>query len=333
MSSCAPVLVLCRGDVRRLAAPADYLRAVEAGFRQAAQGEASSPAPLHLPATDGAFHAKAAALGGARGYAALKFNANFPGNPQRHGMPTIQGAILLCDAANGALLAVLDSQEITVRRTAAATALAAQHLAKSDAASFTICGCGAQALAQIEALAGVLPLRGGFAWDIDRQRARDFARDLTVRLGLDVQAVEHFARATRSSDVIVTCTTSQFPFLERQHLRAGAFIAAVGADGPAKSELAPELLAASTVIVDLLAQCAVMGDLHHALAAGVMKPADVHAELAQVIAGSKPGRQRREEIVVFDSTGTAIQDVASAAMVFERAIAQGVGTRVALASD
>jgi alanine dehydrogenase len=292
MSSCAPVLVLCRGDVRRLAAPADYLRAVEAGFRQAAQGEASSPAPLHLPATDGAFHAKAAALGGARGYAALKFNANFPGNPQRHGMPTIQGAILLCDAANGALLAVLDSQEITVRRTAAATALAAQHLAASD-----------------------------------------FARDLTVRLGLDVQAVEHFARATRSSDVIVTCTTSQFPFLERQHLRAGAFIAAVGADGPAKSELAPELLAASTVIVDLLAQCAVMGDLHHALAAGVMKPADVHAELAQVIAGSKPGRQRREEIVVFDSTGTAIQDVASAAMVFERAIAQGVGTRVALASD
>jgi ornithine cyclodeaminase/alanine dehydrogenase-like protein (mu-crystallin family) len=327
-----PVLLLSRADIRALAIPADYLAAVDAGFRLAAQGKSDVPAPLHLAASHGGFHAKAASLAGTRSYAALKFNGNFPGNPERCGKPTIQGAILLCDAADGTLLAVMDSQEITLRRTAAATALAARHLARADSDTMTLCGCGAQARAQFEALIEVLPLRACFAWDLVPERAQAFAHEMAPRLGGAIHVAGQLGTATRRSDVIVTCTSATTPFLGPDEVAAGAFIAAVGADSPTKSELMPDLLAASTVVVDSLAQCAAMGDLHHALAAQAMRPEDVHAELAEVVVQARPGRTSRTEIVVFDSTGLAIEDVASAAWLFERATAKGVGHPFELAS-
>ena len=111
----------------------------------------------------------------------------------------------------------------------------------------------------------------------------------------------------------------------------GAFVAAVGADSEDKQELEPALLASSTLVVDTLEQCATIGELHHALAAGLMARADVHAELGQIVAGVKPGRRSRDEIIVFDSTGTALQDVAAAAVVYEKALTAGRGVRVGLA--
>src|SRR5262249_57156627 len=119
----------------------------------------------------------------------------------------------------------------------------------------------------------------------------------------------------------VTCTPSNRWFLDRTYVMPGAFIAAVGADNPEKQEIEPELLAEHVVIADVLDQCAAIGDLHHAIDAGVMKRDDVRAELAAVIAGSKPGRLSDDEVIIFDSTGTALQDVAAAALVYERPIA------------
>jgi alanine dehydrogenase len=110
----------------------------------------------------------------------------------------------------------------------------------------------------------------------------------------------------------------------------GAFVAAVGADHPDKQEIEPELLAASAVVTDLLEQCAAIGDLHHAIAAGLMGPGEVRAELAEVVSGRKSGRLSEDEIVVFDSTGTALQDVAAAVLVYERARAAGAGLSIAL---
>ena len=121
------VLLLTRADVARLMAPADYLAAVETAFRLSKQGAAPSPPPMHIPGVDGGFHAKGAALWGDRKYVALKLNGNFPGNSQRR-LPTIQGVVLLCDAEDGILLAIIDSIEITLQRTAAASALAARSM-------------------------------------------------------------------------------------------------------------------------------------------------------------------------------------------------------------
>jgi alanine dehydrogenase len=142
--------------------------------------------------------------------------------------------------------------------------------------------------------------------------------------------VSDLALATRDSDISVTCTTSRRAILHPGDVRAGSFVAAVGADNPEKQEIEPALLAASTVVVDVLEQCATIGDLHHALDAGVMTRADVHAELGEIVAGRRPGRAADDEIIVFDSTGTALQDVAAAALVYERAVAAGRGARVNL---
>ena len=116
----------------------------------------------------------------------------------------------------------------------------------------------------------------------------------------------------------------------RGHVRPGTFVAAVGADSADKQELDPQLMAAAAVVADALEQCAAIGDLHHALEAGAMSLGDVRAELAELVAGAKTGRRSSDEITIFDSTGTALQDVAAAAIVYEKALARGAGLRVAL---
>jgi alanine dehydrogenase len=331
MSAPPPVLILSRRDIAGLMRPADYLGAVERGFRAAAAGEAFAPMPMHIPARDGGFHAKGAAIGGERAYVALKLNGNFPANPAERALPTVQGALILCDAETGSPLALMDSIEVTLRRTAAASALAARWLARPESETLLICGCGEQGRAHLEALAEVLPIRRCLAWDADADRTAAYVRDM-ARPGLAVEAAASLAEAGPASDVVVTCTSARSPFLGPEHVRPGAFVAAVGTDSPDKSELSPELMAAAAIVTDVTAQCAEMGDLHHALAAGSVNLADVRAELAEIVARTRTGRCSAEEILVFDSTGTALQDVAAAAAIYERAAADPARLRVALGS-
>ncbi|WP_310469284.1 ornithine cyclodeaminase family protein [Sphingomonas sp.] len=329
MSAAPAALILTRRDIAALMRPADWLRAVEDGFAAAADGHAQSPPPMAICGTGGTFHAKGARIHLERDYVALKLNANFPGNPERIGLPTIQGAILLCDGTTGALLAVMDSIEVTLRRTAAATALAARFLARAQSHSVLICGCGEQGAAQLAALREVLPLARGSAWDRDQAKAAAFARNTTAE-GFPIELATDLPKAAWKSDVIVTCTTARTPFLDTDTVRPGAFIAAVGADSPDKSEIAPALMANALVVVDVVDQCVAMGDLHHAIAAGAMPLGDVHAELAELVAGHRPGRTSDEQITLFDSTGTALQDVAAAALIYRRALEHGSGLAIVL---
>jgi ornithine cyclodeaminase/alanine dehydrogenase-like protein (mu-crystallin family) len=238
--------------------------------------------------------------------------------------------IALFDADRGELLALLDSIEITSRRTAAATAVAAKHLARADAAVATIVGCGEQGRSQLRALCCVRPIRAARAVDADAARAAAYAGEMSRELGVDVTPASDVRAAARECDVCVTCTPSRRPLLDVGDVSPGTFVAAVGADAPEKQEIAPALLATSAVVVDVLAQCAAFGDLHHAIEAGLMRREDVRAELAAIVAGEAAGRRSDDEVVIFDSTGTALQDVAAAALVYERALAAGAGMRVAL---
>jgi ornithine cyclodeaminase/alanine dehydrogenase-like protein (mu-crystallin family) len=326
----SPALLLTRADIAPLMSVADYANAVEMGFRACACGAALSPAPLHISARDGGFHAKGAWLEASGSYVAVKINSNFPHNPRRHGLPTIQGAIALFDADDGRLLALMDSIEITLRRTAAASALAARHLARLDSTTIAMCGCGEQARAQLAALAFELPLRRAYAWDLDSETANRFAVEMTARMGVPVVAVTEMRAATFASDVIVTSTTARIPFLGPDDVRPGTFVAAVGADHPEKSEVKPELMGRASVFVDVREQCLVMGDLHHAVAAGAMTPEAVRADLAELVVARKAGRTAAEEITIFDSTGTAVEDVAAAIAVYERARSAGFGTSIRL---
>jgi ornithine cyclodeaminase/alanine dehydrogenase-like protein (mu-crystallin family) len=328
-------VVLRRDEVRELLEMRACIEAVEHAFRQHAHGQSITPGVLGTHVEGGGFHVKTAGLladGSAtsRPLFAAKVNANFPGNPASNGLPTIQGVIALFDAGDGRLLALLDSMEITSIRTAAATGVAAKYLAAPDGSIVTICGCGEQSRHQLRALACVRQLRRVMAFDVRFDRAESLATDMSAELEIDVVPVRALGHETAESDMWITCTPAQRWFLGRSHVTPGAFVAAVGADNPHKQEIEPDLLASSAVVTDILDQCATIGDLHHALDAGVMRREDVRAELADVVAGRKPGRLTAEEIVIFDSTGTALQDVAAAAVVYERARSAGVGASIEL---
>jgi alanine dehydrogenase len=322
------ILLLTPREVRGLLTIDECIAAVERAFRLCGEGKTVPPAVVSLHAPHGGFHVKTGLLNLDRQYFAAKVNGNFPENRSRFGLPTIQGVIVLCDADKGCPLAVMDSREITSLRTGAATAVAAKHLARADSTTVTICGCGTQGRVQLNALARVCQLHTVFAYDKSEEQALRFARELTQDLTITVHVVTDLAAAVRQSDICVTCTTSRQPFLCSDDIAPGTFIAAVGADNPEKQELHPNLMAKSKIVADLVQQCAVMGDLHHALEAGVMTQTDVYAELGEVVAGKKLGRESAEEIIVFDSTGMALQDVAAAAFVYEKAQHQGSGVRL-----
>ncbi|HXT14234.1 MAG TPA: ornithine cyclodeaminase family protein [Gemmatimonadaceae bacterium] len=317
-----PTIILRQTDVRRMLSMPACIAAVEHAFVSHARGETLGPAVIGVHADGGGFHVKAAGLREARrAVFAVKINANFPENSARFGLPTIQGVLGLFDAANGRLLALMDSIEITSLRTAAATAVAAKHLAPTIA-DVVICGCGEQSRHQLRALACVRSVRRVRAFDVERARAATFADDMQSELGIAVSAVDD-VRAGRDATIWITCTPSRQWFLAREHVAAGSFVAAVGADNPEKQELEPELLSANVVIADVLDQSATIGDLHHAITSGVMRREDVRGELADVVSGRIRGRRSDDEIVIFDSTGTALQDVAAAAVVYEHAVARG----------
>lgn len=299
------VLFLSRRDVASLLDLDDCIAAVENAFAMLGRGELPPPAIAGVHAPGGAFHIKAAIAGGRF---AAKINANF-----FEAIPRIKGIVMLADAADGTPLAVMDSIEITILRTGAATAVAAKYLARPDARTALICGCGLQGRIQAKALARVRPIERIFAFDSDRSRAAELG-----------EVVDEIVPA----DIVVTCTPSRAPFLER--VAPGTFVAAVGADSEEKSEIAPSLLASSKVVTDVTEQCATIGDLRYAIAAGAMTRDRVHAELGEIVAGRKPGRERADEVIVFDSTGMALQDVAAASIVYDRAVERGLGVRIAI---
>ena len=293
-------LLLTRKDVSDLLTIDDCITAVENAFRLLGRGEVSRPAIAGVPASGGAFHIKAAIAGDRF---AAKMNSNF-----FNATPRIKGVIVLCDATEGRVLAVMDSIEITILRTGAATAVAAKYLARENARTALICGCGNQGRIQTRALQRVRKLDRIFAFDSNRDVAADFAEEIGA------EAVP----APVWADIVVTCTPSREAFLHQ--VQPGTFVAAVGADSEDKSEIGPKLMASSKVVTDVTEQCRTIGDLHHA------PEARVYAELAEIVAGLKRGRERDDEVIIFDSTGMALQDVAAAAIVYERALAAGRGT-------
>ena len=323
-------LLLTRSDVAALLTIDDYIASIERVFKVYGEGKTDAPGILGVHAPNGGFHIKAGVLDLDQSFFAAKINANFPQNATRFGLPLIQGVIVLCNAENGLPLAVMDSIEITIQRTGAATAVAAKYLARKESKSLTVCGCGNQGRISVQALSKVFSFDTVFAFDIDSDKAAKFAEEMSQ--DFRVIPADDVHGAVSKSDLIATCTPSNKYFLGRESVRAGTFIAAVGADNETKQELDPSLLAENTTIVDVLDQSASIGELHHALEAGLMARSDVRAELGEVVAGIKPGRTSADEIIVFDSTGMALQDVIAAVMVYERAKGRRFGRVIDLAS-
>jgi ornithine cyclodeaminase/alanine dehydrogenase len=317
-------ILLKRTEILSRLSLAKCIPAMEEAFKMHAEGQALTPSLMHFEADDGEFHVKGGGLRLKGTWVTLKAGGCFFQNRERFGLPNILGLILLFDGTNGRPLAIMDSADITALRTGATTALAAKHLAKAHSAIVTICGCGRQGAVQLDALLEVRPsIRRVYAWDQSREAALAFKSGR--KSSLEVIPVTDLSEAVPYSDIVVTCTPAKEWFLPRDLVRPGTFISAVGADSPDKQELEPALVASAKLVVDVLEQCANVGELHHALKNNLTTRDQVHAQLGEVVAGRKCGRLDDQEIIVFDTTGSALQDAAAALVVYREAQASGIG--------
>ncbi len=321
-------LTLTASDVARCLSPGECRLAVERAFALLAEGRVPAARAIGFEAPGGTFHAKIALFNAGRPRFVAKINGNFPGNPATSGLPTIQGLLVLADAVDGRPLAIMDSGMVTALRTAAASAVAADHLARRDASVLALVGCGLQGAAHVSAMCEVRPIREIRFYDVVASQGTALA----ARHGSEVscRVARAVAEATLGADIVV-CTTSGGGFvLDRADVDPGTFIAAVGVDNPYKREIQPRLMATARVVVDDLGQCVKGGDLHHAIEAGVMTEADIHAELARVVMGHHTPIGA-DAIVVFDSTGVALEDAAAADLIYERAKELSLGGVLRLA--
>ena len=293
-------------QVAQAVSPGRAVEAVREAFVAHARGEWTMPPKVYVtnyPAGD--FRAMPA-LGG--GHALLKWVTSFPGNPA-HGLPTVTGVVLLSDAENGRLRAVLDAASVTALRTGAAAVLAAETLGRADAETATVVGVGVNG----QAAARTFLARGRpvSVWDVDESRAQHVAAEL----GVDVAASRERALA---ADLLVTVTPGHEVLLAEGALRPGQHVSLMGADGPGKAEAAGPELARARLFCDDWEQASHGGELAHAVEAGLVARDDVTA-LGDVLAGTAPGRANETEITAFDSTGLAIQDLAVALAALEAA--------------
>src|SRR5436305_10598925 len=263
------------------------------------------PPKVYVPAYPAGDFRAMPALGG--GHALLKWVTSFPGNPAR-GLPTVTGLVLLSDASNGTLVAVLDAAAVTAVRTGAAAVLAAETLERADAGAAAVIGAGVNG----RAAARTFRARGRDAllWDVDAARAEAAAAEVGA-------AVAASREEALSADVLVTVTPGHEIVLDEGSLHPGQHASLMGADGPGKAEIAVGELARVRVFCDDWIQASHNGDLVHAVEAGALGREEV-TELGAVLAGLAPGRQSPADITVFDSTGLAIQDLAVALAALDR---------------
>jgi alanine dehydrogenase len=320
--------VLSARHVEAAVSPARAVEAVREAFIAYARGEWSMPPKVYVPAYPAGDFRAMPALGA--GHALLKWVTSFPRNPAR-GLPTVTGLVLLSDASDGSLRAALDAGAVTALRTGAAAVLAAETLGRQDAETAAVIGAGVNGRAAAKTF--LVRGRSVMLWDVDEQRARVVADEL----GADLASSREEAFA---ADLLVTVTPGHEILLPEGSLRPGQHVSLMGADGPGKAEIAVAELARTRVFCDdweqsrseitpdrearvrLYAddweQASHNGDLAHAVEAGAITQDNV-TQLGDVLAGIAPGRQSKDDITIFDSTGLAIQDLAIALAAMELA--------------
>jgi alanine dehydrogenase len=333
MSQTSPDILLLSGrDLKRLLQPQIVIGALRSAYAALADNPADQGRSVGFLVDGGSIHVKSGLLPGSRLAFASKVNVNLPDNAKLQGLPTIQGVVVVSDAKDGRPLAIMDSIALTGIRTAATAALAALYGARKDSKRAAIIGCGAQARYQLEAMRAVFPLEVVRAFDTDEARAQAFAAENSTPACV-VTTAPGVGAAVTGADICITCTTSKSPVLTEDLELKGCFVAAVGADNPEKHEIAPALMRRARILVDDREACASGGDLNHALRAGAVTNDRVHADLAELAVGRKQGRQSPDELVIFDSSGSGVQDVVAAWAACQEAVRNGVGERFNLSGE
>jgi alanine dehydrogenase len=256
---------------------------------------------------------------------AVKIVSVFNDNPTKE-LPLIHALVVVIDPTTGVPRAVMDGSYLTAFRTGAASGAATDLLARKEASSVGIFGAGVQGRTQLEAVCAARDIREAWIFDIGLDKARRFASEMGKTLSLEIHVAEDAKEACQNSDIICTATTSSSPVFHDTDVKSGTHINAVGAYTPEMREIPTETVKRSKVVIDQQeASMAEAGDLLIPMKEGVFGREDVFAELGEIAAGIKPGRESREEITLFKSVGVAVQDVAAASLVLEVAEDQNLG--------
>lgn len=320
-------LLLSHTEMELLLNMREVIEIVEEAFREKGLGRYQMPPKVYMifEEYEGDLRAMPAYV---MGYAGVKIVNSHPRNPER-GFPTVMGILVLNSPETGFPLAIMDATLLTSYRTAAASAVATKYLARDDSSILGIIGAGTQGRFQLLGLMEVMDVDRVLIWDISEDRADRYVREMSEKTDLDI-SVAGSPRDVCRCDVLVTATPARSPIVRNEWIEDGTHINAIGADGPGKQELDPEILRRSKVVVDDLEQAIHGGEINVPISEGLFSPDAVYGELGEIVAGLKPGRTSREEVTVFDSTGLAIQDVATAKLVYEKALREGRGIRMRL---
>ena len=309
-----PTLLLDRNSIKALLGMADVINAVEEAFRVCGEGKGKMPPKTYLALERGDFRAMPAALPGCAG---VKWVNVHPHNPSL-GLPSVMAVLIYSDPETGYPLAIMDATETTAYRTGAAAAIASRYLARRDSHTVGIIGAGFQAHTQILAHAELFNPISINAFDVS-QAAVDKLVHAFPQFSIRKCSIQEAVR----SDIVCTLTPSRSPIVRREWMRPGTHINAVGADAPGKEELDPSILKEAVVVVDDIKQASGSGEINVPIQTGVYGIGDIHGTLAEVVAGKKKGRTSSGDITVFDSTGIAVEDIAVAKLLFERAQQRG----------
>lgn len=325
------ILILSAADIRRLVTYAECADAIRGALVARAQGQVHQPmrTVIRPPQGAGGLMALMPAYIRAAGQAAysLKAICVFPGNPA--GLDQHQGIVLLSSAETGQPQAVLNASAVTELRTAAVSVVATELLARPDATELAVIGTGVQARAHLLAIAAARRLTSIRVTGRDWARAHRFAYEMTGQAGVPVAAWASAADAVAGAGIVVTATTSAEPLLRREWLAPGVHVNAVGSSVPTARELDGQTMAAAALFADSRESAErESGDYVLALAEGAIGPGAIRGEIGDVLAGSATGRQRDDEITVFDSVGMAVEDLAAATLAYSRARQAGAGTWV-----
>jgi len=326
-------LFLGRAEVRRLLPMDTALRVVEAAFAAHGRGETRMPAKIYLdlPEFQGDFRAMPAYIP-SLGAAGVKWVSSHSANPAR-GLPAVIAVLILSDPESAEPLAVMDATHITLMRTGAAGGVAARHLSREDSRVLALVGAGVQSHAQLAAIRLVRPIRQVRLSDPNQAAVKVFMDAFGADPELEITVCGETREAVAGADIVVTTTPSRKPVVQRDWIADAVHINAIGADAVGKQELATAILQDARVFIDDREQALHSGEVNVPVSSGDWNADNLAGSLGEVVAGLGQGRTRGGGITVFDSTGLAVQDMAVARAVYDRAAREGVGTALPLVTE
>ncbi len=318
-----------QNDVRSILELSEVMEAVEKAFEQHGRKKVQMPPKsyLYFDKHNGDLRTMPAYLE-EQDVAGVKIVNVHPDNRAK-GLPSVMALVVLNSTETGQPLAVMDGTHLTDLRTGAAGGVAAKYLARKDSHIVGIVGTGNQAKTQLMALSLVFDIHQVKVYDISTDRAEGFRGDMMQNIGAEI-IVASSVEEVCDCDILVTVTPVRKPLVRSEWIKPGTHINAIGADAAGKEELDPMLLTRAKVIVDDIVQASHSGEVNVPLSDGVITSDDIWAEIGEVVAGIKVGRENESEITVFDSTGLAIQDIATATLVYDVAKERGLGRSLSM---